>query len=130
MKNIFRMAALGVAVVLGSAGFAAAQDWGHERDDYRYDRSYGYNNFEGGRRFAHQMGYQDGSQVAREDMWHRKPFNPYPRGRYRWADRGYRHGYGDRDEYRQWYADGYRDGYKAEFREYRRYDNDDYRWRR
>ena len=129
MRNLFRIAALGLAVLIGG-GVAVAQDWDHERHDYRYDRTYGYNNFEGGTRFAHQMGYQDGAQVAREDMWRGKPFNPYPRGEYRWADHGYRRGFGDRNEYREWYADGYRDGYQAAFRGSRGYDRDDYRWRR
>lgn len=129
MKNLFRMAALGLAVLVGSS-FAAAQDWDHERDDYRYDRAYGYNNIDAGRRLAHQIGYQDGAQIAREDMWHGKPFQPYPRGRYRWADHGYRYEFGDRGEYRTWYADGYADGYRAAFRGYRGHDADDYRWRR
>ena len=134
MKNAVRMAALGLAVLVGSS-FAVAQDWDNERDDYRYDRAYGYNHFEDGRRVAHQIGYQDGVQVAREDQWHGKPFNPYPRGHYRWADHGYRRGFGDKNEYRSWYADGYGDGYKAASRGNRGYDNrgydrDDYRWRR
>ena len=129
MKNLFRMAALGLAVLVGSS-FAAAQGWDHERDDYRYDRAYGYNNIDAGRRLAHQIGYQDGAQVAREDMWRGKRFQPYPRGAYRWADHGYRYEFGDRGEYRTWYADGYADGYRAAFRGYRRHDDDDYRWRR
>ena len=129
MKNLFRMAALGVAVLLGSS-FAVAHDWDHENDDYRYDRAYGYNHYEDGRRLAHQVGYQDGAQVAREDQWHGKPFQPYPRGRYGRADHGYRYQFGDRHEYRRWYVDGYGDGYRAAFRGDRGYDNDDYRWRR
>jgi|KBSMisStandDraft_5_1062788.scaffolds.fasta_scaffold1956880_1 hypothetical protein len=125
MKTIFRMAALGLAVLLGSAGFAVAQDWRYDRDDYGYGRGYAR-----GPRVAHEIGYRDGSQVAREDMWHRKPFNPYPRGQYRRADHGYNRWYGDRDAYRERYADGYRDGYVAAFRGNRGYDHDDYRWRR
>jgi hypothetical protein len=39
---------------------------------------------------AREIGYRDGLQVAREDNWHGKPYNPYPRGKYAWADRGYR----------------------------------------
>ena len=125
MKNIVRAAALGLAVLIGSS-FAAAQDWDHDRDDryqrgddYRYDRDYAYDNFQRGMRIAHQIGYQDGSQVAREDMWHGKPFNPYPRGRLRRADRGYHREYGDKNAYRDRYADGYRDGYMSAFRGYR-----------
>ncbi len=129
MKNLFRMAAFGLAVLVGSS-FAVAQDWDHERDDYRYDRAYGYNHYQDGRRFAHQIGYQDGVQVAREDQWRGKPYQPYPRGAYRWADHGYRRDFGDVSEYREWYADGYRDGYQAAFRGYRGHDDDDYRWSR
>lgn len=127
MKNLFRMAALGLAVLVGSS-FAVAQDWNHDRDDYHYDRGYGYE-MRGGQ-FAHQIGYQDGVRVAQEDQWQRKPYQPYPRGQYRWADHGYRSEFGDRGAYRERYADGYRDGYMATFRGYRGYDNDDYRWRR
>ena len=127
MKNIFRMAALGLAVLVGSTGFAVAQDWDHDRDDSRYDHDRYYHR---DLRVAHEIGYQDGAQVAREDMWHGKPFNPYPRGKYRGADHGYYRGYGDRQEYRERYADGYGDGYRAAFRGYRSYDRDDYRWRK
>ncbi len=74
MKNIFRMAALGLAVLIGSAGFAAAQDW--DRDDNRYDRDYRHDNFERGMHRAREIGYRDGLQVAREDNWNRKPYNP------------------------------------------------------
>lgn len=128
MKNLFRMAALGLAVLLGSS-FAFAHDWDHDDDDYRYDRGYGYD--VRGMQYAHQIGYQDGVRVAREDQWSGKPFQPYPRGAYRWADHGYRYEFGDRNAYRQRYADGYRDGYMAAFRGYRGHDDDDdYRWRR
>jgi hypothetical protein len=116
MRNLFRMVALGLAVAVSSAGLAVAQD----RDDYRYDRDrdYRYDDLQSGLRIAHEIGYQDGAQVAREDAWHGKPFNPYPRGKYRNADRGYRHEYGSKNEYRERYADGYRDGYRSAFRRY------------
>lgn len=127
MKNLFRMAALGLAVLVGSS-FAVAKDWDHDRDDYGYDRGYGYDMR--GMQYAHQIGYRDGARVARQDQWSGKPYQPYPRGEYRWADHGYRREFGDRGAYRERYADGYRDGYVAAFRGYRRYDNDDYRWRR
>jgi hypothetical protein len=127
MKNLFRMAALGLAVLVGSS-FAGAQDWDHDRYDNRYDRGYGYD--VRGLRIAHQIGYQDGARVAQEDQWHGKPYQPYPRGQYRWADHGYRNEFGDRGAYRERYADGYRDGYMAAFRGNRGHDADDYRWRR
>lgn len=120
MKNIVRAAALGLAVLVASAGVAAAQDRDHDRDDNRYQQRYdhrydrGYDRgYDWGyvMRIAHDNGYRDGVQVAREDMWRGKPFNPYPRGRYQWADHGYNRGFGDRGAYRERYADGYRDGY-------------------
>ena len=120
MKNLFRITTLGLAVLVGSS-FANAQNWGYDRDDYRYDRGYGYgyDNFRHGLRVAHEVGYRDGLRVAREDTWHGKPYNPNPRGKYAWADRGYRRDFGDRNAYRERYADGYRDGYMAAFRGYR-----------
>ncbi len=132
MKNLFRMAALGLVVLVGSS-FAMAQDWRHDRDDddrydnrnyNQYDRGYDY-----GRvlRFAHETGYNDGVQVAQQDSWHGKPFNPYPRGKYSRADRGYRREFGNRNAYRDRYADGYRDGYQNAFRGYRGYDDGRYR---
>jgi hypothetical protein len=130
MKNIFRMAALGLAVLVGSAGLAAAQDWDHDRDDSRYDRDrdYRYDNVRRGLSVAHENGYRDGLQVAREDTWNRKPYNPDPRGKYKWADHGYSREFGDKNDYRERYADGYRDGYMSAFRGYRGgYDRDDNR---
>jgi hypothetical protein len=115
MKNLFCMATLGLAMLVAPS-FANAQEWRYGRDDYRNDRGYGYDNFRHGLRRAHEVGYRDGLQVAREDTWRRKPYNPNPRGKYAWADRGYRHEFGDRNAYRERYADGYRDGYMAAFR--------------
>src|SRR5437660_1479273 len=100
MKNIFRMAALGLAVLVGSAGLAVAQD----RDDYRYDRDYRRDSFERGFHQAREIGYRDGAQVAREDNWNRKPFNPNPRGRYAWANHGYRGEFGSLNEAQEHYA--------------------------
>ncbi len=136
MKNLFRMAALGLAVLVGSS-FAMAQDWRHDRDnddddrydnryDNRYDRGHGYD-YGRSLRFAHEVGYNDGAQVAREDSWRGKPFNPYPRGKYGRADHGYRREFGDRNGYRNRYADGYRDGYQSAFGGYRGYNDGRYR---
>jgi hypothetical protein len=104
MKNIFRMVALGLAVLVGSAGLVVAQD----RDDDRYDRDYR-------------------QQVAREDNWNRKPYNPNPRGRYAWANHGYRGEFGNLNEYQEHYAEAYRNGYMSAFHGSRGYDHDDYR---
>ena len=54
--------------------------------------------------------------VAREDMEHRKPYQPYPRHSH--EDRGYRREYGDKNSYRAAYSDGYRDGYERMFSRY------------
>ena len=143
MNNKLRLAALALAVVAGTAGYAAAQDYRYDdrddnpyynrddsryydrddsryydRDDNRYyDRdSYRHGNFRRGMRVARQIGFRDGSQVAREDMWRGKPFNPNPRGRYDDADHGYRRQFGNRHEYREHYSEAYREGYQSTFR--------------
>ncbi len=52
---------------------------------------------------AYEIGFQDGTSVAREDVREDKAYNPYPRGRY--EDRAH--------EYRGDYASGYRAGYES-----------------
>jgi hypothetical protein len=129
MNRKLRMAALLVSVLAGTVGFAAAQDSRYndrdgyyDRDDSRNDNGYydrdgdRYDNFRGGLHVAREIGYRDGAQVAREDMWHGKRFNPYPRGKYEDADRGYRREFGDRHEYRERYSQAYRQGYMSTFR--------------
>ena len=68
---------------------------------------------------ANRFGYQDGATAAREDIYHRKPYNSKPRGRF--GDRldGYRREFGSRDRYRAEYTAGYRQGYDSVMR--RRY---------
>src|SRR5713101_2328502 len=127
MNNKLRLAALALAVVAGTASFAAAQDYRYgDRDDNRYynrddnryyDRDgYRYGYFRRGLRVAREVGFRDGAQVAREDMWRGKPFNPNPRGRYDDADHGYRRQFGNRHEYREHYSEAYREGYQNTFR--------------
>lgn len=110
-----RNAALALAVLAGSVAVAAAQDYRYDRDGDRYERGY-RGDFREGMQAAREIGFQDGSQVAREDMWRGKPFNPNPRGRYDDADHGYRHEYGNRHEYREHYSEAYREGYQRTFR--------------
>jgi hypothetical protein len=82
-----------------------------DRDDYyRGERFYGSDS-----RIGYNTGYQDGAQVAREDMYSNKRFNPEPRGRYDDRDHGYRREYGDKNFYRQQYTEGYRAGYQATY---------------
>lgn len=109
-----------------------------DNDDYRYqDRSYepdrdGYENrYENrnyrreslpyGLREAREFGFHDGSSVARQDLWSRKPFNPNPRGRFDDADNGYRHEFGSKREYRRQYTEAYRQAYQRSYRRNDRY---------
>ncbi len=122
MTSKLRIAALTLAVLTGTVGYAAAQDYGY---DYRYDnRGYDrdhdrddnrYDNFRRGNHNAREFGFRDGAETARQDMWHSKPFNPYPRGRNH-ADHGYRNYFGNRYEYREHYTAAYREGYESVYR--------------
>src|SRR5579863_5325748 len=115
MKNKLALAALVLAVVTSASGLAAAQDGRYgDRDDNRYyDSAAGYQR---GFDVARDFGFRDGAQVAREDMWKGKPFNPNPRGRYDDADHGYRSQFGNKHEYREQYSAAYRNGYQSTFR--------------
>ena len=115
-------AAMAVAFLMGSVGIAAAQNWGYDRDDdrgYRYER-YDRGDFWRGMQVARSIGFEDGEQIAREDIWHRKPFNPYPRG-HNHADRGYSRDFGSIHEYREQYARAYQQGYNSVFHRDRSY---------
>ena len=115
MKNKLAMAVLALAMVTGASGLATAQDGRYyDRDNRYYDRDDSYRR---GFDVARDLGFQDGAQVAREDMWGRKSFNPNPRGRYDHADRGYRREYGDKREYQEQYSAAYRNGYQSTFRD-------------
>jgi len=96
------------------------------RDGYRAGFRAGYNNESrawgdrdgdsGGPWFgnrAHQIGFQDGASVAREDAARGKPYNPRPRGRYDDEDHGYSSAYGNKSTYKAQYANGYRAGYES-----------------
>jgi len=107
MWRTLRTAALGLVVTIAGSGAALAQrSYGYyDRGDYGWDRS--------GFRVARDIGYQDGASVAREDFFRRKPYDPYPRGKYANRDHGYRREYGDRREYREQYARAYQAGYRS-----------------
>lgn len=123
MKNTLKFAALGLAVLAGTAGYATAQDDRYyDRDDNRYqNRYYDRDDFGRGRHVAREIGFRDGAEVAREDMWRGKPFNPNPRGRYDDADHGYSREFGSIHEYREHYSAAYRDGYQDTYRRNRYY---------
>ena len=138
MKKQLTRAALAIAVLAGTVGYAAAQDDRYyDRDDNRYyDRGDGrydrddsyryydhdgryYDRYDGYRRGIHvarETGFHDGADMAREDTWRGKRFNPKPRGRYDDKDHGYRHEFGSKHEYRERYAEAYRAGYGQAFR--------------
>lgn len=106
-----KTAALVLAMTIALGGLALAQDGRY------YDRSadgYGHERV----RVGWDMGYQDGSKVARQDFDHRKPYDPYPRGKYAREDRGYRSEYGDKYAYMNQYARGYQQGYQQVFHRY------------
>jgi hypothetical protein len=141
MLNTKRLTAWGLGLVLAamSGGTVFAQDGypRHDRDrddhyyDYGrdYDRDYdrggygrgydrGYGFSREGQRAAREIGLDDGARVAQQDYYHRKPYNPYPRGKYSHADHGYHHVYGDKYAYRDQYARAYQQGYVRAFPRY------------
>lgn len=144
MRTNFKMLAMIVTVLAGTAGIAAAQDGRYndgryyDNDDYRYDNraydndDYRYQNRSDNRYYdrddarqgmheAREVGFRDGATVAREDSYRGKPFNPNPRGRFDDADHGYRREYGSKHEYREHYIDAYRQGYQRSYRGNDRY---------
>ena len=117
MTNKLKLAAITLGLLAGTVGVASAQDYRYyDRDDYHYSDRGGFHE---GMRAAREFGFRDGAQVAREDMWRGKPFNPNPRGSYGRADDGYRREFGSIHEYREHYAQAYRESYENAFRDRR-----------
>ena len=116
MKLRFKLALLAFALVAGMAGYGFAQDYPYYGDRYGRDDYYRHE-FREGMRVAQEIGYRDGSEVARQDMWRGKRFNPTPRGRYDDANHGYRREFGNKHEYREHYMQAYRDGYMSIYRD-------------
>lgn len=119
MTGKLKMAVMAAAFLVGSVGIAAAQDYRYyDRDSYGYNyygnNGYDRGDFYRGMHVARTIGFEDGEQQAREDMWRAKPFNPYPRG-HNHADRGYSRDFGNRQQYRQQYAQAYQEGYNRAF---------------
>lgn len=111
MTRRLKFVLMAITFLVGTFGVAAAQNYGYGRGDYyRSDRD----DFRRGTQVARSIGFEDGEQVAREDMWHRKPFNPYPRG-HNHADRGYARDFGSLQDYRANYTEAYRNGYTQAF---------------
>ena len=122
MKPKFRVVAMAIALLAGTAGYAAAQNWGYDRDDNRYYDNDGYRgNFERGMHVAREFGFRDGLEAGRGDLWAGKPFNTNPRGRFDDADHGYRREFGAKHEYRERYTQAYREGYERAYNNGRNY---------
>ena len=116
MKGKLRLVAMAIALLAGTVGYAAAQDWRYDREDNRYyDNDDHRGNFERGAQVAHEFGFRDGQEAARGDVWAGKPFHSNPRGRFEDADHGYRREFGSKHEYREQYAQAYREGYERAF---------------
>jgi len=105
-----------LAALAAAATTAVAQDYRYYDGDRYQNRYYDGDEIREGMRAAREFGFRDGSQVAHEDMWKGKPFNPNPRGPFSHADDGYRREFGSRHEYREAYAAAYRNGYQDAFR--------------
>jgi len=106
-----KLAAMVLAVTMASGRLALAQsayDYG-DRDNYRYREEV---------RVARENGQVDGSEMGRKDFAHRKPYDPYPRGKYAHEDRGYHREFGDKYAYQEQYARGYEQGYAQAFGRY------------
>jgi hypothetical protein len=97
------------------SGFQSVRGWYGDRDgDHDGDRWHGEN--VGFRSPARDIGFEDGSRVARQDLGSGKPFDPYPRSGYANADHGYHSSYGSKAAYQGEYANGYRNGYQSVYR--------------
>jgi len=116
MKRKLRLVAMAIALLAGTVGYAAAQDWGYDRNDNRYYDNDGYrDNFGRGMHAAREFGFRDGQEAGRGDLWAGKPFHPNPRGRFDDADHGYRREFGSKHEYREHYSQAYREGYQRAY---------------
>jgi hypothetical protein len=85
-----------------------------DRDDgfYRRDRYDGY-----GAGSARRFGYQDGFNDGGRDRRTGHSFRPMHDDNYRHADRGYYHGFGNKNYYKQVYREGYAQGYQQGYDE-------------
>ena len=94
-------------------GWRGGRDDRYRNDGYRGNGYYGNNAYDS--RVGYDTGYQDGTTMAREDLYKNKPFNPNPRARFEDRDHGYHREYGDKNSYKAEYTDGYRAGYQSAF---------------
>lgn len=97
-----RLLIVGVALIAGSVGLAAAQppQWGY--DDRGYRNLYAN---------ARDFGYQDGFNDGKNDRLTGHSYRPTHDNNFKHADRGYYGGYGDHNYYKELYRRAYEDGY-------------------
>ena len=80
--------------------------------DDRYDRDRRYDSYRNSaRRMGLSQGYRDGYEKGQEDFRKHRVPNLTRHDRYRDADHGYKHEYGDKGSYRQGYREGFENGY-------------------
>jgi len=118
VRNLKAVALAAVMALALSGGMMAQEGSGQWRGGPPQGR-YGYHGRHDRFQPGYDQGYRDGSVVAGQDLNHRKPYDPYPRGKYANMDRGYHRDLGDKEAYRQDYAAGYRSGYASIFHRYR-----------
>lgn len=94
----------------GNRGYDRGYEWQHAG----WRSGYGGN----GGSVANRFGYEDGIQMAREDMDRHKKYNSKPRGRFGDRDDGYHREFGDKNYYKAEYTAGYRAGYDATYGRY------------
>lgn len=117
------------------SGFEAGYDQGYRRyagGGYGYPSASpgpayprGQDPYYGGARGAYgsvafDNGYRDGYEAGVNDARDRDAFNPIVQKRYREGDRGYKNGYGSRDDYKREYRAAFQRGYEEGYRQNRR----------
>ena len=124
---------IGLALVAGTCGIAAAQDrdgdrgrvqWGyqdrdHDRDGRRgdgdYDRDDGYRNnpyYRTGMQQARQNGYQWGLRDGQVDRQAGRSYRATSNETFRHATIGYVSAYGDKNQYKSVFRQAYQSGYE------------------
>ncbi len=131
--KVFAQLALVFTLLLLGGGWASAQnrDWPRDRDQEYvppqggpYHQGGPYYNGQGmsdeGRRIAEERGYRTGLDRGRDDVNHRRSFNPRRSEHFRDGDSGYHSQYGSlaayRGVYRQAFRRGYDEGYRGNSR--------------
>jgi len=80
------------------------------------------------RRFGFDRGYDEGYREGLKDGRRGERYSFWDEGRYRDSDRGYRHSYGPRWEYREGYKNGFQSGYRRGYQSSRPHYNNRNGW--